>query len=117
MQKQQIMRTHFPLMLKIAMLLILFSACKKEAQEIPNQNLTQLPAEDEVSLSKEGSVFKLTPRPGLRGGRDANVLYFECHPNQMDANFNYQNELDTVAWTDGGYNVIRRSLMRFDSLA
>lgn len=112
------MRTHFPkAVILAATLFTICSACKKNIQSTSPQNEAQISSDDEVSLSTEGSNLKLTLRPGPNSGQDANVLYFEGHTDQMNANFNYQNELETVAWTDGGYNVIRRSLIRFDSLA
>lgn len=97
---------------------LIFNDCKKQQTpletNLANQNSVVDESVDKTTMDNGDIRFSLIPNP--RNGQDANVLYFQDHPDQTNANFNYQNELETVAWTDQGYNVIRRSLIRFDSL-
>jgi hypothetical protein len=107
------------LLLSITLLIFIsLTGCQKELSSIQGsiQN-SQSSADGSVVINHNiDGTTTLTLRPG-KDGQDANVLYFEGRPDQMDANFNYQHVLETYAWTDGGTPITRRSFIRFDSLA
>ena len=98
-------------------LTILSVSCKKESTSLQS-SIQDSQSSDVGSVDIGNNVdgtTTLTLRPGI-DGQDADVLYFQGRPDQMDANFNYQHVLETYAWTDGGVPITRRSFIRFDSL-
>src|SRR5689334_20968977 len=84
-------------------IILIFSSCEKQQIQVKTDLAIQNTESDgsvDRSIMSNGDI-KLTLTPNSRNGQDANVLYFEDHPTETNSNFNYQNELETAAWTDG----------------
>jgi hypothetical protein len=94
---------------------LIFTNCKKQQTLLTTDLNVETNGSVDKSVMNNGDII-LTLTPNSVSGQDANVLYFQDHPDQTNSNFNYQNELEIAAWTDQGYTVIRRSLIRFKNL-
>jgi hypothetical protein len=87
---------------------LIFPGCQKS--EIQKSSASS----NEVSLSKENSVFTLSIRPGQTKGDD---VYVVEQQGVESGNTNYVPELSISSWTVGGAPYTSASLIRFDDLS